>query len=55
MARETLGNNKWHDPEICKTCEGYDCTLCSNGPRGRDYRQAEAEARIRDMIYAMEF
>ena len=40
---EKWGNNEWHDPEVCKNCESDSCPVCSNGPRGMEYRRAEAE------------
>lgn len=48
-----LGNNEHHEPEICEHCQSNTCAVCSNGPRGIEYRQAEAEARMRDMIYSL--
>lgn len=44
---EKWGNNEFHNPEFCKDCE-LDCALCSNGPRGVEYRRAEARLRIEE-------
>ena len=51
MAFETWGNNKFHDPEFCKSCIHDSCRVCSNGPRGREYKVAMAEERIKDAEY----
>lgn len=46
---KTWGNNKFHNPNICKDCEMDTCMVCSNGPRLEEYRRAEAESRLRDL------
>lgn len=43
MAYEKWGNNEFHDPKLCETCEFDSCPVCSNGPREMEYRRAEAE------------
>ena len=48
---EKWGNNEFHNPEICKNCECDTCTVCSNGPRGEDYRRAVAEARMMNYLF----
>ena len=50
---EKWGNNEWHDPSLCKTCEYDTCSVCSNGPRGDEYRRAMAEKRLNDMCMAL--
>ncbi len=47
---EKWGNNEFHYPTLCDECE-FDCRFCSNGPRGKEYRRAEAESRLNDMAY----
>ena len=42
------GNNEFHDPSICEDDCPYNCSTCSNGPRGDDYKRAEARRRIED-------
>ena len=51
MSFETWGNNKYHDPRFCKGCESDSCSVCSNGPRGRQYKIAMANERIKDSEY----
>ena len=48
MAIETWGNNDWHDPEICEHCSFDSCPTCSNGPRLKEYRRAEAELYLKE-------
>ena len=48
MTYEKWGNNEWHDPSICKGCEFDSCPVCSNGPRLKEYRRAEAEIYLKE-------
>lgn len=43
------GNNEFHDPDMCLNCESNTCPVCSNGPRGAEYKRAEARARLEDL------
>lgn len=47
----TWGNNEYHDPKLCETCEFDSCLVCSNGPRGKEYRRAEVESQLKDAEY----
>lgn len=49
---EKWGNNEWHDPSLCETCENCTCAVCSNGPRGSEYDRAIAEERLNNMMRA---
>lgn len=51
MKYKTWGNNKFHNPELCKNCQYDTCGRCSNGPRGNEYRRAIAEQNIKDYEY----
>lgn len=50
---EKWGNNEYHNPELCKNCEYDSCPVCSNGPKLGEYRRAEAESRMKDLMYAI--
>lgn len=43
---EKWGENEYHDPKLCEECEYFSCSVCSNGPRGREYRIAIAEQHM---------
>ena len=51
MKYETWGNNKFHNPELCKNCQYGTCGRCSNGPRDDEYKRAIAEQNIKDYEY----
>ena len=48
---ERWGNNEYHYPKFCEDCESDSCLVCSNGPKGRQYKIAMGEERIKDAEY----